>query len=137
MLPSGCTESFPSTSTCHHLTSSCLTEDPSQCFQAVSVVYNHSILTKVATKKPIYVNKQSTLPSTTRKHALTNEPSAAISQCTSGTRSNTPGNPAKSSTSRILAGNQGRIWLKYKARSSSEQGSICVHASPRHPPYTC
>ena len=70
MLPSGWTESLPSTITCHHLTSSCLAEDPSQCFQAVSLVYNHCILTKIATKKPIYVNKQSTLLSTTRKQAL-------------------------------------------------------------------
>ena len=84
-------------------------------------------------QEAIYVNKQSTLLSTTRKQAMTNEPSAATIQSTPGIRSNTSGNPARSSASRILVGNQECIWLKCTARSTSEQGSICVHESPWHP----
>lgn len=65
LMPSfGCTKSLPSMIICHHLTSFCLAEGQRQSFQAVIPVYNHRILSKIITEKPISGNKQSSQVST-------------------------------------------------------------------------
>ena len=65
LVPSfGCTKSLSSMIICHHLTSFCLAEGQRQSFQAVIPVYNHRILSKIITEKPISGNKQSSQVST-------------------------------------------------------------------------